>query len=156
MRLTTKGRYAVTAMLDMTLYGSDTPVRLAEIAARQAISLPYLEQLFAKLRAAALVQSSRGPGGGYRLARPAEAISLAAVIEAVNESVDATQCGGAGTCRDGDVCLTHFLWADLGAVVQQFLGSINLAQLAARPDVQRVFASQGPQQLKLEPQQASL
>lgn len=138
MRLTTKGRYAVTAMLDLALHSAKGPVSLADISGRQEISLSYLEQLFAKLRQNDLVCSVRGPGGGYRLKRPLEEVFVAQIIDAVNESVDATNCGGAGNCQQGEVCLTHYLWTDLSQQIHQFLSGISLASLVARSDVQRV------------------
>jgi Rrf2 family transcriptional regulator, iron-sulfur cluster assembly transcription factor len=145
MRLTTKGRYAVTAMLDLALHANDGPVSLADISGRQEISLSYLEQLFAKLRQNQLVQSVRGPGGGYRLGRPQDAIFVAEIIDAVNESVDATHCGGQGNCQKGEVCLTHYLWSDLSDQIHQFLSGISLASLVARQDVQRVSLRQEEQ-----------
>ncbi len=132
MRLTTKGRYAVTAMLDLALNAQEGPVSLADISGRQEISLSYLEQLFARLRRNELVNSVRGPGGGYLLAREPEAICVAAVIDAVNESVDATRCGGKGDCLQGGECLTHNLWCDLSDQIHQFLSSISLADLVAK------------------------
>lgn len=138
MRLTTKGRYAVTAMLDLALHSTQGPVSLADISGRQEISLSYLEQLFAKLRQNDLVCSVRGPGGGYRLKRPLDEVFVAQIIDAVNESVDATNCGGAGNCQQGEVCLTHYLWSDLSQQIHQFLSGISLASLVARSDVQRV------------------
>ncbi|MCR6652245.1 MAG: Fe-S cluster assembly transcriptional regulator IscR [Cellvibrionaceae bacterium] len=142
MRLTTKGRYAVTAMLDLALHSTEGPVSLADISRRQEISLSYLEQLFAKLRQNDLVCSVRGPGGGYRLKRPLEDVFVAQIIDAVNESVDATNCGGAGNCQQGEVCLTHYLWTDLSQQIHQFLSGISLASLVARRDVQSVSARQ--------------
>lgn len=142
MRLTTKGRYAVTAMLDLALHSTDGPVSLADISRRQEISLSYLEQLFAKLRQNDLVCSVRGPGGGYRLKRTLEDVFVAQIIDAVNESVDATNCGGAGNCQQGEVCLTHYLWTDLSQQIHQFLSGISLASLVARQDVQTVSARQ--------------
>lgn len=138
MRLTTKGRYAVTAMLDLALHSAKGPVSLADISSRQEISLSYLEQLFAKLRQNDLVCSVRGPGGGYKLKRPLDEVFVAQIIDAVNESVDATNCGGAGNCQQGEVCLTHYLWSDLSQQIHQFLSGISLASLVARSDVQRV------------------
>lgn len=138
MRLTTKGRYAVTAMLDLALNSQSGPVSLADISQRQEISLSYLEQLFARLRQHNLVVSVRGPGGGYRLQRELSQISVAEIIDAVNESVDATNCGGAGNCQQGEVCLTHYLWSDLSTQIHQFLNGISLADLVARKDVQTV------------------
>ena len=142
MRLTTKGRYAVTAMLDLALHDAEGPVSLADIAERQGLSQPYLEQLFARLRRAGLVASARGPRGGYRLGRDAEAVSVADVIGAVGEGVDATRCGGAGDCQDGDVCLTHELWADLSMQIHLFLSRITLASLVCRGDVLAVARRQ--------------
>ncbi len=142
MRLTTKGRYAVTAMLDLALNSENGPVSLADISARQEISLSYLEQLFSKLRQNGLVSSVRGPGGGYRLRQPVEQVFIAQIIDAVNESVDATNCNGAGNCQQGEVCLTHHLWSDLSARIHQFLSDISLADLVARRDVQIVSQRQ--------------
>lgn len=142
MRLTTKGRYAVTAMLDLAVHSVDGPVSLADISRRQEISLSYLEQLFAKLRKDGLVCSVRGPGGGYKLNRALEDVSVAQVIDAVDESLDATLCGGAGDCQQGEVCLTHYLWVDLSAQIHGFLRGITLAQLVARRDVQAVLQRQ--------------
>ena len=113
MRLTTKGRYAVTAMLDLALHEGGGPVSLSDISGRQEISLSYLEQLFARLRRSGLVSSVRGPGGGYRLQRPGAEISVASIIDAVNESYEATACQGKGGCQQGEICLTHTLWNDL-------------------------------------------
>ncbi|WP_416886289.1 Fe-S cluster assembly transcriptional regulator IscR [Marinospirillum sp.] len=134
MRLTTKGRYAVTAMLDLALNARSGPVSLADISSRQEISLSYLEQLFARLRRNALVTSVRGPGGGYQLARPCEDIFVAQVIDAVNESVDATRCRGKGDCQQGHQCLTHHLWCQLSDQIHQFLSGINLAQLVSQEE----------------------
>lgn len=132
MRLTTKGRYAVTAMLDLALHDHEGPVSLGDIAARNRISPAYLEQLFASLRRNGLIESARGPGGGYRLALPAKAISVAGVIAAVNEEVDATRCGGARNCEDGGRCLTHDLWEDLTRHIHDFLEGVTLAELCER------------------------
>ena len=129
MRLTTKGRFAVTAMMDLALRGSSAPVTLAEISTRQHISLSYLEQLFGKLRRQGLVTSVRGPGGGYRLARPIQAISVAEIITAVDEPIDATQCGGKENCQDDHKCLTHDLWANLNAHIFKYLQAVTLAEL---------------------------
>ncbi|RRJ83412.1 Fe-S cluster assembly transcriptional regulator IscR [Aestuariirhabdus litorea] len=142
MRLTTKGRYAVTAMLDLALHADNGPVALADISQRQGISLSYLEQLFAKLRRHELVSSVRGPGGGYRLSRASGTIDVAQVIDAVNESVDVTRCSGGGDCQQGDVCLTHHLWCDLSAQIHSFLCGITLADLVRRSDVRSVAARQ--------------
>lgn len=132
MRLTTKGRYAVTAMLDLCLHGISKPISLADISKRQDISLSYLEQLFSKLRQHSLVTSVRGPGGGYKLSRTSDQISVAQIIDAVNESIDATSCQGAGNCKNGTVCLTHDLWTDLSKQIHQFLSDISLASLVDR------------------------
>ncbi len=142
MRLTTKGRYAVTAMLDLALHAKTGPVSLADISKRQEISLSYLEQLFAKLRQQALVQSVRGPGGGYRLKRDASEVYVAEIIDAVNESIDATSCGGKGDCQQGEVCLTHYLWTDLSEQIHQFLSGISLGGLLERHEVRRVAQRQ--------------
>ncbi len=138
MRLTTKGRYAVTAVLDLALHQTQGPVSLGHISVRQGISLPYLEQLFSKLRRGGLVNSVRGPGGGYHLARPLADISVAEITDAVNERIDATRCHGAGDCQQGDTCLTHHLWLDLTDQIHDFLSGISLADLVARRDIQRV------------------
>ncbi|WP_447529719.1 MULTISPECIES: Fe-S cluster assembly transcriptional regulator IscR [unclassified Vreelandella] len=135
MRLTTKGRYAVTAMLDLALHAEQGPTCLNDISKRQEISLSYLEQLFARLRRAGLVKSVRGPGGGYLLVRELDDISVAQVIDAVNESVDATRCQGMSDCQQGDICLTHYLWCELSGQIRQFLDDVTLGQLAKRPDV---------------------
>ena len=142
MRLTTKGRYAVTAMLDLALHNDAGPLSLADISKRQHISLSYLEQLFAKLRQQKLVKSVRGPGGGYCLNRGLEDISVASIIDAVNESIDATNCGGAGDCHMGEVCLTHYLWCDLSEQIHEFLAAITLKKLVERQDVQNVARRQ--------------
>jgi Rrf2 family iron-sulfur cluster assembly transcriptional regulator len=142
MRLTTKGRYAVTAMLDLALHGDQGPVSLADISARQEISLSYLEQLFAKLRRRGLVLSVRGPGGGYQLSRPVAQIYAAQIVDAVDETTDATNCGGDANCRDGGMCLTHYLWADLSAQIHGFLNGISLASLIERQEIQAIAARQ--------------
>ncbi|WP_405118724.1 Fe-S cluster assembly transcriptional regulator IscR [Pseudomonas leptonychotis] len=142
MRLTTKGRYAVTAMLDLALHAQRGPVSLADISERQGISLSYLEQLFAKLRRGNLVSSVRGPGGGYQLSRDMQGIQVAEVIDAVNESVDATRCQGQGDCHAGDTCLTHHLWCDLSQQIHEFLSGISLADLVTRREVQEVAQRQ--------------
>jgi Rrf2 family transcriptional regulator, iron-sulfur cluster assembly transcription factor len=129
MRLTTKGRFAVTAMVDLALRHGGGPVTLAEISSRQKISLSYLEQLFGKLRRHQLVDSVRGPGGGYRLAKDMAAISVAEIIIAVDEPIDATQCAGKENCRDEQKCLTHDLWAALNERIFDYLESVSLRQL---------------------------
>lgn len=138
MRLTTKGRYAVTAMLDLALHYSDGPITLADISGRQGISLSYLEQLFSKLRKHGLVDSARGPGGGYRLSRPASEIAVVEVITAVDEKVDATRCGGKGNCQGEERCLTHELWTDLSNQIYDFLNNIHLGDLVERSGIQEV------------------
>ena len=145
MRLTTKGRYAVTAMLDLALHAENGPVSLADISERQGISISYLEQLFAKLRRRGLVFSVRGPGGGYQLGAEAQAISVASVIDAVDESVDATRCGGQGDCHEGEVCLTHHLWTDLSSRIHQFLSGITIGDLVARREIRRISGRQDNQ-----------
>ena len=142
MRLTTKGRYAVTAMLDLALHHHDGPVALSEIAKRQAISLSYLEQLFGLLRKRGLVRSTRGPGGGYRLGKEPDTIAIVDVIGAVDETVDATLCHGLENCQGEARCLTHDLWNDLSEQIHEFLSGIDLAQLVERQRVQEVALRQ--------------
>jgi Rrf2 family iron-sulfur cluster assembly transcriptional regulator len=142
MRLTTKGRYAVTAMLDLAIHYKDGPITLSDISQRQGISLSYLEQLFSKLRKKGLVDSTRGPGGGYRLSRNADAIKVAEIVTAIDEKVDATRCGGEGNCQDDTRCLTHDLWMDLSNQIFDFLNSISLQNLVDRHDVQEVARRQ--------------
>ena len=132
MRLTTKGRFAVTAMLDLALHSTMGPVALAGISVRQRISLSYLEQLFGKLRRRELVKSVRGPGGGYHLARSAALVSVADIINAVEESIDSTQCGGKENCHDNRRCMTHDLWEELNTTVAGFLERVSLEQLVER------------------------
>ena len=132
MRLTTKGRFAVTAMIDLGLRQAGGPVTLAAISQRQQISLSYLEQLFGKLRRNELVESTRGPGGGYTLARKASEITVAEIIVSVDEPIDATQCGGKENCRDDEgKCITHDLWAGLNEHIFSFLRGVRLSQLVA-------------------------
>ncbi len=138
MRLSTKGRYAVTAMLDLAIHDKMDPVTLADISQCQGISLSYLEQLFAKLRKENLVIGVRGPGGGYRLAKPANEITVAQIISAVDEKVDMERCEGKEDCQNGERCLTHQLWEELSCRLYNFLDSITLDQFANRPDVQEV------------------
>lgn len=142
MRLTTKGRYAVTAMLDLAIHYKDGPITLADISKRQGISLSYLEQLFSRLRKNGLVDSARGPGGGYRLSRAAAEICVADVITAVDEKVDAMRCEGKGNCQDNGQCLTHELWCDLSDQIYSFLKGINLGMLVERQGVKDVAARQ--------------
>jgi Rrf2 family iron-sulfur cluster assembly transcriptional regulator len=131
MRLTTKGRFAVTAMVDLALRQNRGPVTLAAISERQHISLSYLEQLFGKLRRASLVSSTRGPGGGYNLAQQPASISVADIVSAVDEPLDATQCGGKENCHDDKRCMTHDLWATLNEKMYDYLSSVTLADLVA-------------------------
>lgn len=142
MRLTTKGRYAVTAMLDLALHAQTGPVSLNDISGRQGISLSYLEQLFAKLRRNGLVASVRGPGGGYRLSRGDDEIQVAEIIDAVNESMDATKCNRQGDCQNGDACLTHHLWIDLSDQIHQFLSEITLKSLLQREEIRQISERQ--------------
>lgn len=132
----------MTAMLDLALHGGNGPVSLADISGRQDISLSYLEQLFAKLRRRELVSSVRGPGGGYRLSRGGDQIFVAQIIDAVNEAVDATGCGGTSDCQRGQVCLTHHLWCDLSDQIHGFLSQISLSNLVDRREVQHISARQ--------------
>lgn len=149
MKLTTKGRYAVTAMLDLALNESKGPTNLADISERQGISLSYLEQLFSKLRREGLVASVRGPGGGYLLGKPKSEISVARVVEAVSESMDATKCRGNTGCQQGDVCLTHHLWQDLSCQIFSFLDGISLQDLVSRREIQTVNERQNQQLITL-------
>jgi Rrf2 family iron-sulfur cluster assembly transcriptional regulator len=132
MRLTTKGRFAVTAMVDLALRHGKGPVTLAGISERQDISLSYLEQLFGKLRRHSLVDSVRGPGGGYTLAKPLETVSVADIIRAVDEPIDATQCGGKENCHEEHRCMTHDLWVSLNQKIYEYLDSVTLAELVAK------------------------
>ncbi len=150
MKLTTKGRYAVTAMLDLGLHQGQGPINLSEISSRQGISLSYLEQLFARLRKQGLVLSSRGPGGGYSLGRGAEDISVADVIRAVDENVDATRCHGKKNCHGEDRCLTHDLWEELSGQITGFLSSISLASLVERGTVKKVSERQEHALIQME------
>lgn len=142
MRLSTKGRYAVTAMMDLAIHEQLEPVTLADISICQGISLSYLEQLFAKLRRHGLVEGVRGPGGGYRLSRPSTQITIAQIITAVDESVDAKRCGGKEDCQHGERCLTHELWDELSRRLYSFLDGITLSQFANRPEVQEIARRQ--------------
>ena len=145
MRLSTKGRYAVTAMMDIALHQRVGPVTLADISQCQGISLSYLEQLFAKLRKGGLVEGVRGPGGGYRLARPADQISVADIIQSVDEKLDMTKCGGKGNCSQGEKCLTHQLWFELSCNLYRFLSGIKLDQYVNRPDISELVKKQDKQ-----------
>jgi Rrf2 family iron-sulfur cluster assembly transcriptional regulator len=142
MRLTTKGRFAVTAMLDLALHAKEDPVSLSDIAQRQLISISYLEQLFSKLRRNGLVSSVRGPGGGYRLGRPSAELTVLDVIDAVDEKVDVTRCEGRGDCQQGEQCLTHELWQDLSGQIRSFLGGITLQSLVESNEIRRVAERQ--------------
>lgn len=153
MRLTTKGRYAVTAMLDLAIHANGEPVTLADISRRQDISLSYLEQLFARLRRGGLVNSVRGPGGGYQLGSSAATVSIGGIIDAVDESVDATRCQGKGDCQQGETCLTHHLWEDLSYQIHDFLDNITLADLIRRHEI-RCIASSQDQRLR-QPQESA-
>ena len=150
MRLTTKGRYAVTAMVDLTLHAQERPISLADISSRQSISLSYLEQLFSRLRQSGLVSSVRGPGGGYHLARACDRIYDAEIINSVNESIDTTNCKGKGDCQGGEICLTHDLWQDLSIRIHEFLSSISLADIVSRQDTQQIAQRQIDQLLVLD------
>lgn len=142
MRLTTKGRYAVTAMLDLALNAKERPITLADISQRQGISLSYLEQLFSRLRKQELVSSARGPGGGYRLSRDANEINVAQIITAVDEKMNAHRCDGRDDCQDGQACLTHKLWCSLSDQIHDFLNGISLGQLVEEEHVQTVARRQ--------------
>ncbi len=142
MRLTTKGRYAVTAMLDLALHAKEKPITLADISQRQGISLSYLEQLFSRMRKQELVASARGPGGGYRLSRDANDINIAQIIEAVDEKVSVTRCEGRGDCQNGGPCLTHKLWCNLSDQIHSFLNGISLGDLVQEQHVKDVSARQ--------------
>ena len=150
MKLTTKGRYAVTAMLDLAIHHEQGPINLADISSRQGISLSYLEQLFSRLRKQGLVTSSRGPGGGYTLGRTAEDISVSDVIRAVDETVDATRCHGKKNCQGEDRCLTHDLWEELSAQISSFLSDISLASLVERGSVRQVSQRQEHALIQME------
>lgn len=138
MRLSTKGRYGVTAMMDLAIHDGAGPVTLADISQCQGISLSYLEQLFSKLRKHGLVDGVRGPGGGYKLARSADSITVAEIISAVDERVDITNCGGNGDCQNGERCLTHELWSELSNRLFDFLNEITLSQFVNRPGIREL------------------
>ena len=142
MRLSTKGRYAVTAMLDLAIHHKHGPVTLNDISQCQGISLSYLEQLFARMRKSGLVEGVRGPGGGYRLALPAEQITIAKIIGSVDEKVDATLCAGREDCQEGERCLTHDLWCALSQQIYNYLDGITLAEFIQRPSVKEVIDRQ--------------
>ena len=144
MRLTTKGRFAVTAMLDLALHNAAGPVALAGISERQKISLSYLEQLFGKLRRCRIVESVRGPGGGYNLARDASQVSVADIVRAVEEPLDSTQCGGRENCHANQRCMTHDLWEELNSTVHGFLSGVTLSQLVERQRTKAVSIHRHP------------
>ena len=156
MRLTTKGRFAVTAMLDLALHANDGPVTLANISERQKISLSYLEQLFGKLRRNDLVQSVRGPGGGYNLAKPAAQLNVADIIVAVEEQLDSRQCEGREPCMGEKRCMTHDLWESLNNTVLNFLAGVTLADLVQKQNTPKMKTIAGPKSLlKVRPNNAS-
>ncbi len=158
MKLNAKGRYAVTAMLDVALHNGDGPVPLSYIAQRQGISRPYLEQLFSHLRRAGLVRSVRGPGGGYLIAQELADISVAEVISAVDERFDATRCGGRENCQNNEPCLTHGLWAKLSQEVERFLNDISLEDVLGWRDVRKAAHRQNEhaaQLFEMLPQEAA-
>ncbi len=142
MKLSTKGRYAVTAMMDLAIHDSEGPVTLSDISNCQGISLSYLEQLFAKLRQSGLVDGVRGPGGGYRLGKPPHLISVADIIMAVDESIDSTRCKGNLDCNKGERCLTHHLWNDLSDQLYDFLNEITLSEFIKNPEVRKISQRQ--------------
>jgi Rrf2 family iron-sulfur cluster assembly transcriptional regulator len=142
MRLSTKGRYAVTAMLDLAIHHGQGAVTLADISEAQGISLSYLEQLFARLRKNGLVEGIRGPGGGYQLTRSPDTISVADVIDAIGEGVDVTLCGGNNDCQEGERCLTHELWQQLGGKIHDFLAGVTLTGFLEREGVNAVVMRQ--------------
>ena len=142
MKLSTKARHAITAMMDLALNDNLRPVTLAEISQCQGISLSYLEQLFAKLRKNELVTSVRGPGGGYKLSRAGAEIYVAQIIDAVDEKVDVTRCAGNGDCQDGETCLTHDLWQDLSSQIHAFLSDISIQSLVDRAEIRKVAERQ--------------
>ncbi len=142
MRLTTKGRYAVTAMLDLAFHSQNSPITLTDIAARQTISLSYLEQLFARLRRAGMVIGIRGPGGGYKLSRQAVEINIADIIVAVDEQIDPTKCGGKSDCQNNQPCLTHDLWMGLSNQIRDYLESISLGDLLHQDNTQTIAKRQ--------------
>lgn len=142
MRLTTKGRYAVTAMLDLAYHSEKRPVTLTDIAKRQEISLSYLEQLFARLRRSGMVEGVRGPGGGYQLSRGTHEITIAEIISAVDETIDSTRCGGKANCQSSQPCLTHDLWMGLSEQIRAHLDGISLQDVLQRKSVRMVAERQ--------------
>ncbi|NOQ35457.1 MAG: Rrf2 family transcriptional regulator [Methylococcaceae bacterium] len=147
MRLTTKGRYAVTAMLDLAFHSQKTPVTLTDIATRQTISLSYLEQLFARLRKAGMVTGVRGPGGGYQLSRDPKLINIAEIISAVDEQLDSTKCGGKSNCHNNQPCLTHDLWMGLSEQIHDYLAGISLAEILSRGSIAELAEKQSERSL---------
>ncbi len=145
MRLTTKGRYAVTAMLDIALHRQRGPISVIDIAERQGLSAAYLEQLLSKLKKCGLLMSIRGPGGGYQLDRDLASISVSSIITAVGDGVDATRCHGSADCQDGVMCLTHDLWSDLSGEIDGFLTGISLADLVGRKEIRHIASRQDRQ-----------
>lgn len=156
MRLTTKGRYAVTAMLDLAYHSEKRPVTLTDIARRQNISLSYLEQLFARLRRAGMVEGVRGPGGGYQLSRDPRQINVADIIGAVDEPIDSTRCGGKGNCQNNQPCLTHDLWMRLSEQIRLYLSTINLYDLLQRKNIRKVAERQDRQATIVPPSPAAV
>ena len=152
MRLTTRGRYAVTALLDLALQDSQhaAAVSLSDIAKRQAISISYLEQLFSKLRKQGLVVSTRGASGGYHIAKPLADISVMHIIAAVDESIEARACEGQGNCQDGAMCLTHDLWTGLSEHIADYLSNVTLAELIAGQNVRQIAERQERDVQRLE------
>jgi Rrf2 family iron-sulfur cluster assembly transcriptional regulator len=142
MKLTTRGRYAVTAMLDLAIHHEEGSVAVADVSVRQGISLSYLEQLLSRLRKGGLVTSTRGPGGGYSLSRDPGQISIAQIIDTIEENIDATLCSGQKNCVDDDACLTHFLWEELSASIRVFLTAKTLGDLIKQPHVKDVATRQ--------------
>ncbi len=142
MKLTARGRYAVTAMVDLAMHEDEGPISLSDISDRQAISLSYLEQLFAKLKKSQLVDSVRGPGGGYQLSRSCREIYIADIVGSVNEQVDATRCAGKADCQGGETCLTHELWSDLSEQIHNFLSGVDLASLVKKRGIQKIAKRQ--------------
>ncbi len=138
MKLTTKGRYAIVAMIDIALYTSNKPISLSEISKRQNISLSYLEQLFSKLKTKSLVKSVKGPGGGYKLDRNPSKITLFEIITAVDENMDQTQCGGAMNCNNDKPCLTHYVWTDLTKQINDYMKGVSLGDVILRNDIRNI------------------
>lgn len=149
MKLTTKGRYAVTAMLDLALHSVKNPITLSDISDRQGLSLSYLEQLFSRLRRHGLVSSTRGPGGGYQLGRNPDQINVAEIIIAVDEPIDATGCRGERSCQQGTVCLAHDLWLDLSDSIFNYLNSITLSEVISRQNIREIAYQQDAPKAKI-------